>query len=188
MSEQVGEQAHNILRIDDLQTYIGESHILQGCSLEVGKECVSLLGRNGMGKTTLLRSIMGLTPPRSGTIQWKDQNLVGMIPHKIAKTGIGYVPQGRRLFPLPGSGRAPYPDLPQSRFARLLDARTRSHFFPELADRRKVSGTKLTAANSKCRPLGGPWLPIRTSFCWMNLPRVCRRSPSTASSRSATSY
>jgi len=154
VSEQVGEQAHNILRIDDLQTYIGESHILQGCSLEVGKECVSLLGRNGMGKTTLLRSIMGLTPPRSGTIQWKDQNLVGMIPHKIAKTGIGYVPQGRRLFP----------SLAVEEHLTLTYRKVDSpdcwtpervfEFFPELADRRKVSGTKLSGGEQQMLAIG----------------------------------
>ena len=88
MSEQIMGNSHKGLHINDLQTYIGDSHILQGCSLDVGEECVSLLGRNGMGKTTLLRSIMGLTPPRSGTIKWKDQDLVGKEPHKIANTGI----------------------------------------------------------------------------------------------------
>jgi branched-chain amino acid transport system ATP-binding protein len=147
-------KAPNILRIDDLQTYIGESHILQGCSLEVGKECVSLLGRNGMGKTTLLRSIMGLTPPRSGAIQWKGQELVGMLPHKIAQSGIGYVPQGRRLFPsltveehlTLTYRKVDTPDCwaPE----RVFD------LFPELADRRKVSGTRLSGGEQQMLAIG----------------------------------
>lgn len=149
MSEKESTEAGNSLRIDNLQTYIGDSHILQGCSLDVGKKCVSLLGRNGMGKTTLLRSIMGLTPPRSGTILWKNQDLVGMAPYKIAKTGIGYVPQGRRLFPSLSVEehltltyrKVDAPDYwsPQ----RVFD------FFPELADRRKVSGTRLSGGEQQ---------------------------------------
>ncbi|MCJ7537614.1 MAG: ATP-binding cassette domain-containing protein, partial [Anaerolineales bacterium] len=75
MAESMRENPHLQLKIEDLHTYIGDSHILQGCSLMVGEECVALLGRNGMGKTTLLRSIMGLNPPRSGTIQWKHHIL-----------------------------------------------------------------------------------------------------------------
>ncbi len=62
------------LDIDDLNTFYGDSHVLQGCSLSIGQECVAVLGRNGMGKTTLLRSIMGLTVPSSGSIRWKSKS------------------------------------------------------------------------------------------------------------------
>ncbi|MFN2137626.1 MAG: ABC transporter ATP-binding protein [Candidatus Promineifilaceae bacterium] len=154
MSEQESANGKNGLYIDDLQTYIGDSHILQGCTLEVGSECVSLLGRNGMGKTTLMRSIMGLTPPRSGTIMWQGQDLVGMVPYKIANTGIGYVPQGRRLFPslsveehltLPfRSTDSPDPWTPERVF----------NLFPELADRRKLSGTKLSGGEQQMLAIG----------------------------------
>jgi branched-chain amino acid transport system ATP-binding protein len=142
------------LKVQDLNTFIGDSHILQGCSLEVGEECVALLGRNGMGKTTLLRSIMGLTPPRSGTIQWKNHVLVGMRPNKIASTGIGYVPQGRRLFP--SLSVEEHLTLPY----RRVDSPTQwtpervFEFFPELADRRKLSGTRLSGGEQQMLAIG----------------------------------
>lgn len=148
------EKSHNGLHIRDLQTYIGDSHILQGCSLDVGGQCVSLLGRNGMGKTTLLRSIMGLTPPRSGTIEWNSRDLIGMAPNKIANTGIGYVPQGRRLFP----------SLSVEEHLTLTHRKVDSpngwtpervyEFFPELADRRKLSGTRLSGGEQQMLAIG----------------------------------
>ncbi len=89
-----------MLRVQDVQAYYGDSHILQGVDLEVGEgEVVALLGRNGMGKTTTISAIMGLVPPRSGSIRFQDEELVGRPPFEIANLGIGLVPQGRRLFP-----------------------------------------------------------------------------------------
>jgi branched-chain amino acid transport system ATP-binding protein len=89
-----------MMELNDIHTWIGDSYILQGVSLKVGDaQIVALLGRNGMGKTTTIRSIMGLTPPRKGSIVFKDQNIAGMAPHKIARLGIGLVPQGRMIFP-----------------------------------------------------------------------------------------
>jgi branched-chain amino acid transport system ATP-binding protein len=88
-----------ILEVKDIYTSYGLSQILFGVSLEVaGGEVISLLGRNGVGKTTTLRSVMGLTPPHSGSIIWKDQNIAGKAPHQIAKMGIGFVPEDRRVF------------------------------------------------------------------------------------------
>lgn len=154
MSEQLTENSYNALQIYDLQTYIGESHILQGCALTVGAKCVSLLGRNGMGKTTLLRSIMGLTPPRSGTIKWKGQDLVGMLPFKIANTGIGYVPQGRRLFP--SLSVEEHLTLPFRRTdsPNLWTPERVLEFFPELSNRRKLSGTKLSGGEQQMLAIG----------------------------------
>ena len=89
-----------MLEIRDVHTYYGKSYILQGISMEVEeKETVGILGRNGVGKTTLLRSIMGLTPPRSGEIRFKGREVQRLSPHQIPRLGIGYVPQGRRIFP-----------------------------------------------------------------------------------------
>lgn len=142
------------LVIEDLHTYIGDSHILQGCSLKVGSECVAVLGRNGMGKTTLLRSIMGLTPPRSGSIQWKGQEIAGRKPHHIAHLGIGYVPQGRRLFP---SLSVEEHLTLTHRKVNTPDAWTPERvfeFFPELADRRKVSGTRLSGGEQQMLAIG----------------------------------
>ncbi|MGA2468746.1 MAG: ABC transporter ATP-binding protein, partial [Thermodesulfobacteriota bacterium] len=88
-----------ILNIDQINTFYGQSHVLQGISLSIHKgEVVCLLGRNGVGKTTTLRSIIGLTPPRSGRIFLKNVDVVGKHPFQIAKMGIGYVPDDRRIF------------------------------------------------------------------------------------------
>ena len=90
-----------MLEIADLQSFYGDAHIVQGASLSVSAgEVVALLGRNGMGKTTLIRSIMGLRPPqvRAGRISWRGEDLAGRAPHEIAARRIALVPQGRRLF------------------------------------------------------------------------------------------
>jgi branched-chain amino acid transport system ATP-binding protein len=86
--------------IKDMHTFYGESHILHGVSLEIEKgEIVALLGRNGVGKSTTLKSIMGLARPRRGSVQFKGQEIVGLRPHKICRLGVGYVPEERRIFP-----------------------------------------------------------------------------------------
>ena len=88
-----------ILELKDLNTYYEQSHILQGVSLNVDSgEIVCLLGRNGVGKSTTLKSIIGLVTPRSGEVLFKGQNVAGMPPHVIAKLGVGYVPEDRRIF------------------------------------------------------------------------------------------
>ena len=89
-----------ILEVKKLNTYYGASHALQNISLDINKgEIVALLGRNGMGKSTTLKSIMGLLKPKSGTICFNGNDLAGKPPHKIAHAGIGYVPEERRIFP-----------------------------------------------------------------------------------------
>jgi branched-chain amino acid transport system ATP-binding protein len=93
--------ARAVLEIADLQSFYGDAHIVQGASLTIAPgEVVALLGRNGMGKTTLIRSIMGLKPPhvRAGRISWRGEDLSGRAPHEIAARRIALVPQGRRLF------------------------------------------------------------------------------------------
>lgn len=89
-----------MLKVEDIHTYYGDSYVLQGVSLEVRPgEVVAILGRNGVGKTTLVRSVMGLTPPRQGKIAFRDQTISGWPAHRISQSGIGYIPQGRRVFP-----------------------------------------------------------------------------------------
>jgi uncharacterized protein (UPF0261 family)/ABC-type branched-subunit amino acid transport system ATPase component len=92
-------QAKPILQVQDLQVYYGESHALQGVSLTLERGVLSVVGRNGMGKTTLCNAIVGLVPARSGAIRFDGRELTGLEPHLIARAGIGYVPQGRRLWP-----------------------------------------------------------------------------------------
>jgi len=88
-----------VLEVRDIHTYYGESYVLQGVSLTVppGK-VVAVLGRNGVGKTTLMRSIIGFTPPRRGQITFREREISGLPSHRIARLGIGLVPQGRRVF------------------------------------------------------------------------------------------
>ncbi|MDA1216324.1 MAG: ABC transporter ATP-binding protein [Chloroflexi bacterium] len=89
-----------MLEVTSINTYYGLSHVLFDVSLDVAEgEVVFVLGRNGVGKTTTLRSIMGLTPPRSGKITFKGKDIAGMPPHKLAQLGLGYVPEDRRIFP-----------------------------------------------------------------------------------------
>jgi branched-chain amino acid transport system ATP-binding protein len=92
--------SEHLLAAHDIHTYYGDSYIIQGVSLDVlAGQIVTLLGRNGMGKTTLIRSIAGLTPPRQGEIIFKGHSLVGYPPYRIAKLGLALVPQGRQIFP-----------------------------------------------------------------------------------------
>jgi len=89
-----------ILEIEEIDTYYGQSHVLQGISLSIDEgEVVSLLGRNGVGKTTTLRSIMGLTPPKRGSIKFQGKEIADKQSFEIARLGIGYVPDDRRIFP-----------------------------------------------------------------------------------------
>jgi branched-chain amino acid transport system ATP-binding protein len=88
-----------MLSVQDVHTYYGDSYILQGVTLELQPgQIVALLGRNGVGKTTLVRSIIGLTPARRGRILFKDTDITRMPAHRIARMGIGLVPQGRHVF------------------------------------------------------------------------------------------
>jgi branched-chain amino acid transport system ATP-binding protein len=88
-----------ILTVEDVYTAYGLSQVLFGVSLEVRPgECVCLLGRNGVGKTTTMRSIIGLTPPTRGRVMWKGQNVAGRAPYQIARAGIGFIPEDRRIF------------------------------------------------------------------------------------------
>jgi len=88
-----------VLEVRDVHTAYGLSRVLFGVSLEVrAGECVCLLGRNGVGKTTTIRSIMGLTPPSAGRVVWKGTDITGWPPHRVARAGIGFVPEDRRIF------------------------------------------------------------------------------------------
>lgn len=154
MPEPIDTNHQAELVITDLHSYYSESHVLQGCSLKVGHECVAVLGRNGMGKTTLLRSIMGLTPPRIGSVRWIDQEIAGKKPFKIASMGIGYVPQGRRLFPSLSVDE--HLTLTYRKRA-LADAWTPQRvydLFPELAERRKLSGARLSGGEQQMLAIG----------------------------------
>jgi branched-chain amino acid transport system ATP-binding protein len=133
------------LSVSGLHSYYGEAHILQGVSLEVARRrVVALLGRNGMGKSTLIRSIMGLRPPlvHEGNVSYRGENLRDFAPHQIAQRRIGLVPQGRRLFP----------SLTVIEHLTMVDRRAGSSWsvprvlelFPRLAERRNHRGSQLS--------------------------------------------
>jgi branched-chain amino acid transport system ATP-binding protein len=88
-----------LLSVEDIRTAYGLSRVLFGISLEIAAgECACLLGRNGVGKTTTMRSIMGLTPPEQGRVIWKARDITGWPPNRIARAGLGFVPEDRRIF------------------------------------------------------------------------------------------
>jgi branched-chain amino acid transport system ATP-binding protein len=88
-----------LLEVEDLHAAYGLSRVLFGVSLEVHRgECVCLLGRNGVGKSTTLRAIMGLTPPSSGSVRWQGRDVTGWAPNRVARAGVGFVPEDRRIF------------------------------------------------------------------------------------------
>lgn len=89
-----------ILDVEDIHTYYGDSYVLQGITLQMcNSSTIALLGRNGVGKTTFIRSIIGFNSPREGSITFEGVNITHLPPEKIAKLGIGLIPQGRRVFP-----------------------------------------------------------------------------------------
>ena len=89
-----------MLTVEEIHTYYGDSYVLQGVSLAVAQgQVLALLGRNGMGKTTLIRSTIGFTPPRRGRILFKGKEITGLPPFRAVEMGMAVVPQGRRIFP-----------------------------------------------------------------------------------------
>jgi branched-chain amino acid transport system ATP-binding protein len=89
-----------LLEVDDIHTFYSKSHILHGVTMDLEEgETVTLLGRNGVGKSTTLKSIAGLAPPRRGSVRFKGQESAGLKPYQLCRLGIGYVPEERRIFP-----------------------------------------------------------------------------------------
>jgi branched-chain amino acid transport system ATP-binding protein len=143
-----------LLTVDGLNAYYGSAHVLQDVSFEVGEQAVAIIGRNGMGKTTLCAAIMGMSPPRiTGSVRFEGHELVGRSSHKIAAVGIGYVPQGRRLFP----------SLSVDEHLRMVsrrDGRKRwtpervYELFPRLADRKRNGGSQLSGGEQQMLAIG----------------------------------
>lgn len=145
------EKKHDaVIEVEDIHTYYGESHIIQGLSLFVLRgEAVSILGRNGVGKTTTLRSIMGLTPPRAGHIRIEGEDVTGWPPHRITAKGIAYVPAERHIFPGLSVeenlrlAKRPAPGREEWDFWKVYD------YFPVLKDRRKQDGATLSGGEQQ---------------------------------------
>ncbi len=139
-----------MLQVHKMNTYYGTSHVLQNVSFEVNQgETVALLGRNGVGKTTTLRSIMGLTPPKNGSIRFQGEEIQHLPPYFIARRGVGYIPDDLRIFP----------DLTceeNLEIARRVCKRPGywtkekvEELFPVLADRRKQKGSSFSGGEKK---------------------------------------
>jgi uncharacterized protein (UPF0261 family)/ABC-type branched-subunit amino acid transport system ATPase component len=136
----------NLLEIRGVNVFYGRSHALQGVDLTLEHGVLSLVGRNGMGKTTLCKAIVGITPAASGSIRFMGEELIGRTPAEIARLGLGYVPQGRRLWPsvtvdehlrLAGGNRG------QWTISRIYDT------FPRLAERRSNRGNQLSGGEQQ---------------------------------------
>jgi branched-chain amino acid transport system ATP-binding protein len=134
-----------MLEVANLHSYYGDAHILRGVSLTVpASRVVALLGRNGMGKTTLIRSIMGLAPPalREGSVRYAGAELRGLTPHAIAQRRIGLVPQGRRLFAT--LTVTEHLTMVRARAGSAWSVRRLFELFPRLGERRNHRGNQLS--------------------------------------------
>jgi branched-chain amino acid transport system ATP-binding protein len=144
-----------LLVVEDLHAFYGPAPALHGVSFTIGDEPVAIVGRNGMGKTTLCAAIMGITPPRAtGSIRIRGSELVGKPSYKVARLGIGYVPQGRRLFP----------SLTVDEHLRIVEGRRNGarrwtpdrvyELFPRLAERKRNGGAQLSGGEQQMLAIG----------------------------------
>ena len=142
----------NAIEAVGLNTYYGKSHILHGVSLELADgQVVTLLGRNGAGKTTTMRSLLGLTPARSGTVRVLGQECTAWPPYRIAALGVGFVPEGRRVFAnlsVEENLRVPLQRPGPWTIARVYE------LFPRLAQRRSHRGRQLSGGEQQMLAIG----------------------------------
>jgi branched-chain amino acid transport system ATP-binding protein len=141
--------------VKNLNAYYGRAQILHGVSFEMGTEPVAIIGRNGMGKTTLCACIVGIAPPRAtGSIRLAGNELVGKPSYRIARLGIGYVPQGRRLFPsLSVDEHLRMIDRPRRGASRWTPDRV-YELFPRLAERKRHGGAQLSGGEQQMLAIG----------------------------------
>jgi branched-chain amino acid transport system ATP-binding protein len=145
-----------MLELADVHSFYGHAHVVHGVSISVARgEVVALLGRNGMGKTTTIRSIMGLSPPRvgAGTINWDGESLLGLRAHEIAARRIAIVPQGRRLFPSLSVTEHLTMLKPASATTGWTVKRV-FELFPRLAERRHHGGGQLSGGERQMLAIG----------------------------------
>ena len=145
-----------LLEVTGLNAFYGSAQALEDVTFAMGRESIAIVGRNGMGKTTLCNAIMGISPPRAeGSIRFDGDELVGMPSHKIARRGVGYVPQGRRLFP----------SLTVDQHLKIAardassngDGWTRDRvydLFPRLAERKGNGGAQLSGGEQQMLAIG----------------------------------
>ena len=152
-----------MLRLNDVHVHIGKLHILQGVNLEVKPgECAALLGRNGVGKTTTLRAIMGLARKSAGTVEFDGFDLAQCEPHEVPRRGVGYVPQGRGIFP----GLTVQENLTIGLPSRRGDPEREQYVFgcfPRLKERLRQAGSTLS---------GGEQQMLAIARCLMMRPKL----------------
>jgi branched-chain amino acid transport system ATP-binding protein len=146
-----------LLEVSGLSAFYGSAQALEDVTFSMGRESIAIIGRNGMGKTTLCNAIMGISPPNaSGSIRFEGEELVGVPSHKIARRGIGYVPQGRRLFPsltvdqhlrIAGRGSAANGGSEWTR-ERVYE------LFPRLGQRKRNGGAQLSGGEQQMLAIG----------------------------------
>ena len=148
--------AEPLFAVTGLNAYYGRAQALEDVSFEMSRESVALIGRNGMGKTTLCNAIMGFAPPRaSGSVTFEGKELLGKPSYRVAALGIGYVPQGRRLFPSLSVDehlrmiRAPKPEG-----VRHWTVDSVYELFPHLATRKKHGGAQLSGGEQQMLAIG----------------------------------
>jgi len=144
-----------MISVENVDTYYGSSHVIQGLSLQVetgGRVCI--LGRNGVGKTTTLRSIAGLTPPKAGSIKIDGREVRGLLPHQIVRMGVAYVPAERNIFP----GLSVEENLKVAaqppREGEGWTMEKVYHYFPVLGERRRSGGTQLSGGEQQMLAIG----------------------------------
>jgi branched-chain amino acid transport system ATP-binding protein len=142
-----------LLVVEGLNAYYGGAHVLQDVSFELGEQAVAIIGRNGMGKSTLCAAIMGIAPPRAaGSVRFQGEELIGKASYKIAGLGIGFVPQGRRLFP----------SLTVDEHLQMVGGRSDGRWtpdtvyelFPRLGERRRNGGAQLSGGEQQMLAIG----------------------------------
>jgi branched-chain amino acid transport system ATP-binding protein len=144
--------ADPLLVVEDVHGYYGTAHVLEGVSFSMGAEPVALIGRNGMGKSTLCAALVGLLGSATGSVRLEGKELMGRPTYKIASEGIGFVPQGRRLFQ----------SLTVDEHLEIVGAKPRAawtpkrvyELFPRLAERKNVSGTSLSGGEQQMLAIG----------------------------------
>jgi len=142
----------SLLVVEDVHGYYGSAHVLEGVSFSMGAEPVALIGRNGMGKSTLCAALVGLLGHASGSVRLEGRELLGKPAYKVAGAGIGFVPQGRRLFQ----------SLTVDEHLQIVGAKSSAawtpkrvyELFPRLAERKQVSGTSLSGGEQQMLAIG----------------------------------
>jgi branched-chain amino acid transport system ATP-binding protein len=144
--------AEPLLVVADVHGYYGTAHVLEGVSFSMGAEPVALIGRNGMGKSTLCAALVGLLPSATGSVRLEGEQVLGKPAYKVASAGIGFVPQGRRLFQ----------SLTVDEHLEIVGAKSSAawtpkrvyELFPRLAERKNVSGTSLSGGEQQMLAIG----------------------------------